>query len=397
MARGRLSYPGMICCAAFMASAAIFAAKAADPGIVSKVTSSPVYANGIVTDNRTGINIFLQRPDALGDRLLDPAITGFGIEPGGRMEVELLSGFERDLNIALDSSTILLVAGTPQQAITAKQAGYQVSEGGNPNTFRITPTRPEGMNAEQLIAGAPAARYEPIPQRGIKIIHIGRNMAFTNRGESGAAAVRFYGADGQLTHSGRAELDFLAEPLPQVFPTNIPDDKRNRNWQRVRPGTVVGVDRGTLPLSLLLFERNEGFGNAGIEGVGVVPMFQLNGIDQSLSKRFNAGLLIKDADGDGVLDPKRDPVIGGVRHEAPEGAKGHFPISPQKDGRPYLSRPTGELDPKAASRPGGSILDVFYVAGDTPGLYRVTFSLFRNLLDPGSGTGSTYSYSVVVE
>ena len=64
-------------------------------GIVSKVTSAPIFANGIVRDVRSGINIFLQTDQNPGDAFLDPAVPGYGIPPGGRMEIEMVSGLSK--------------------------------------------------------------------------------------------------------------------------------------------------------------------------------------------------------------------------------------------------------------------------------------------------------------
>ena len=91
-------------------------------GLVSMVVSSPIFANGTVRDIRSGINIYLQRDGARGLDFMDPAVTGYGIPPGGRMEVEMLEGFQRDANIALAQPSILLVAGTPQQGLPGRTA-----------------------------------------------------------------------------------------------------------------------------------------------------------------------------------------------------------------------------------------------------------------------------------
>ncbi len=368
--------------------------------LVSKITSAPVFANGTVRDIRTGINIFLQRSDAPNDQFLDPAVIGYGLKPAGRMEIELVSGFERDPKIPLDPTTILLVAGTPQQAITSRLAGYTVTQGKNPNTFVITPSKPEGMPPKTLTAAAPAAQQDPIPQKGIKIIHIGRNMAFTNRGKAGKIAVRIFDETGSLEAQGNSTIDFLPTPRPQVFPTNIPDGKRNRNWQRVKAGEVAGVSPNTLPLSFLLFDRNEDYGNKGLDGVGVLSKHHIEELEfdvpASLS-RFNGGLLLMDKNGDGLLDPATDAIIGGIKEHGPLNASSGYVVSPARNNQPYLSRPTGLIDPKAAKRPGGSILDVFYVAGEAPGTFRLTFSLLEDLDDPGSGDGSSYTYTILVE
>lgn len=386
--------------AAFLLVLAAGASAATAENIVARIASAPVFANGLLTDTRSGLTVFLQRTGAPGDNFLDPAVTGYGIAPGGRMEIELAAGFERDPNVPLDERAILLVAGTPQQAITPKNAGYAVTEGANPNTFVITPTRPEGMPAETLIAAAPAAATEPMPQRGIKIVHIGRHFAFINRGKTGTIAVRFVDAQGNITAQGSTSVDFLQKPSPQIFPTNIPAQKRNRNWQRIAPGGVVGVAQNTLPLSFLLFARNEGFGNDGIFGAGVLSAAQLQAMRAEVPPvlaGFRSGLIVQDANEDGLLDPATDRIIGGITETVPEGAAGHHVATPTFDGRLWLSQPTGRFDPRAADRPGGAIMDIVYRAGDKPGIYRVTLSLLRDPADPTAGIGSQYTYTVVAK
>ena len=209
-------------------------------GIVSVVVSSPIFANGTVRDIRSGINIYLQRDNARGLDFMDPEVIGYGIPPGGRMEVEMMEGFQRDPNVPLAQPSILLVAGTPQQGLPGRTAGYTVSQGKNENTFVIMPKTPDGLDAAGLKTTVPGASRDPIPQRGIKIVHVGMRMAFVSRGTSGKVEVRIYDGKDKIVNKGTGEMKFLTKPQPQIFPTNIPHDKRNHNWQRVAPGETVG-------------------------------------------------------------------------------------------------------------------------------------------------------------
>ncbi|MEM7525990.1 MAG: hypothetical protein AAF360_19995 [Pseudomonadota bacterium] len=196
---------------------------------------------------------------------------------------------------------------------------------------------------------------------------------------------------------GRAEVAFDAAPMAQIFPTNIPDNRRNRNWQHVRPGDRLGATRGTLPLSFLLFDRNDGDGKQGLSGVGVLSVSQLADLGleiPALLQRFDAGLIVQDLDGDGALDPQRDRVIGGVRQRGPAGAAGQFAATPLAGGRLLLSQPTTRIDPQVGARVGGAVMDVLYAVGDRAGDYAVDFTLFRDLNDPASGDGSRYTYYV---
>ena len=369
-------------------------------GIVSRVTSSPVFANGIVRDIRSGLNIHLQTDDALGLDFMNPEVIGYGVPPGGSLEVELTSGFQRDPEVPLDGSSILLTVGTPQQGLPEGRAGYKVREGENEHTFVIEPTGPDGMLPEALESPAPGVAFDQVQQRGIKIIHIGRNFAFVSRGETGTVEVRFKDSSGNVIARGQGAVDFLPEPTPRIYPTNVTHDQRNHNWQRLKPGQVVGVAKGTVPLPMLVFEKNEGFGKVGILGAGVLSSQQLAEMNfelpQSLA-RFNGGLILKDRNNDGVLNPATDVIIGGIVEEVPAGAVGHQVVTPLVRERPFLSKPTGEFSERAGKAFGGAIMQVVYIAGDKPGLYRPTFVLLERPGDLESPDGSSFTYTIVAE
>lgn len=99
--------------------------------------------------------------------------------------------------------------------------------------------------------------------------------------------------------------------------------------------------------------------------------------DQEKYPRYTGGLIVQDVNGDGVLDPKADRVIGGVIGSAPQGATGQRAVSPVgPDGKPVLSG----LLPRAAMYPGGGLKDngimpVSFRTGNMPGEYRPTFEL----------------------
>jgi len=367
-------------------------------GIVSKVTSAPIFPNGIVRDVRAGINIFLQSETVQGDAFLNPQVLGYGIPDGGRMEVEMISGYQRDPEIPLDGRAIILVVGTPQQGLPAAISGLSIREGENQHTFVITPES-GGAQAETLLSPAPGAAFDPVRQRGIKIIHIGRASAFVSRGEKGVVEVRIFDGDDNLLSSGRGEVKFLPEPLPQIYPTNIPHDQRNHDWQRVGVGKILGVASNTLPIPLLLFEKNEGLGNRGIFGAGVLSAPQLSEMNYTFPEaleQFTGGLILKDSDGNGLLDPVADTIIGGFSIEKPQGAAGDQVLTPLVSEKPFLSVSTGQYNPRAGAAIGGTIMQVVFIAGDTPGVYRLAFSLLREPGNPESGIGSSTTNTVIV-
>jgi len=377
-------------------------------GIVNSIVNAPLAAAGTVRDGRVGINVYLQGASAPGPAFMDPKVPGYGIPAGGRLEIEMGEGFERDWEVALSQAAIMLVTGTPQQGLPGEKVGYTVEAGDNDNTFRITPTTESGLSADKLMSPAPGAKLDPIPQRGIKVIHIGfQQSAFFNRGSRGEVHVRFVDGSGKAVHQGTGTIAFLGAPVAQVLPTNFTDKRRNHNWQRVQPGQILGVSAGTVPITLMMYARAKDVApealvkfRDGIVGAGVLSTQQIKamGYEKPASlARYNGGLILRDRNGDGVLTPGSDEIIGGVIARAPAGAKGQELRSLERDGKPLLSEPTQAVAPKPGKRWGGAIMKLAFTAGNKPGLYRPTLALLKDPRNPAGGDGSKYTYTIVVE
>lgn len=381
------------------------AASAHAGGMVSKVVSSPLSAVGATRDARTGINIYLQNKTAPGIAFMNPEVIGHGIPPGGRLVVHLVEGFERDKSRKIDSvgadRAIILVTGTPQQGLPEGKVGYRVTEGKTPNTFVITPSKPEGLVAENLMAGAAGAKQDPIRQRGIKVIHVGLKSAFFNRGGTGLVRVRLFDGNGNLLNKGSGKIEFLDKPVPQIHPTNLADGRRNHNWQRISPGEKLGHTPGTVPITLMLYAKAESLrSKQGIVGAGVLSTQQLNAMKFTLPAklaRYTGGLIVQDTNADGRIDPNDDRIIGGVIGAAPHGATGQEAKSLVRDGVATLSRPTAAFAAGPGKRFGGAIMQVEFIAGSKAGLYRPTFALLRDPSNQSSGDGSSYTYTIVVQ
>jgi hypothetical protein len=376
---------------------AVLPTEAGADGIVSKIVNSPLAASGLVRDARVGINVYLQSDNAKGIEFMDPNVLGYGVPAGGRIEIELSGGFERVAEVPLTQKSIMVVTGAPQQGLPGKAVGYKVSEGDNPDTFTITPTKGEGLVAENLVTPAKGAKKDPVRQRGIKVFHIGfRQSAFVSRGNSGTVQVRFLDAGGKVLHAGRASVDLIPSPVPQIQPTNFPNRQRNHNWQTVKPGQVLGQRpaqaKNVAPKDMFDFKQ-------GIIGAGVLSTPQLKAMKYVLPAvlaRYNGGLILRDSDGDGVLDPKSDQIIGGVIAKAPAGAKGQELRSLDVHGSMDLSRPTTAYHRGAGKAFGGAIVLLQFTAGDKPGLYRPTLALLSDPADQSSPDGSSYTYTIVV-
>jgi hypothetical protein len=377
-------------------------------GVVNAIVNAPLSAAGTVRDGRVGINVYLQSASAPGAAFMDPKVPGYGIPAGGHLEIEMGEGFERDWEVALSQAAIMLVTGTPQQGLPGKKVGYTVAAGDNDNTFRFTPTAESGLSADQLMSPAPGAKLDPIPQRGIKVIHIGfQQSAFFNRGSRGEVHVRFVDGSGKAVQEGTGTIAFLDEPVAQILPTNFTDKRRNHNWQRVEPGQILGVSAGTVPITLMMYARAKDVApealvkfRDGIVGAGVLSTQQIKAMGYqkpAALARYNGGLILRDRNGDGVLTPGPDQIIGGVIARAPAGAKGQELRSLERDGKPLLSEPTQAVAPKPGKRWGGAIMKLAFTAGNKPGLYRPTLALLKDPQNPASGDGSKYTYTIVVE
>lgn len=384
------------------------AAQVGADGIVSTIVNAPLSATGTVAGARTGINVYLQTDAKPGAAFMDPAVPGYGIPAGGQMEIEMGGGFERDWGVGLSQASIILVTGAPQQGLPGAKVGYDVVEEDNENLFIIRPTGGHALTTDVLVSLLPGAAQDPIRQRGIKVIHIGfRESAFVNAASPGTVTVRIRNGADTVVAQGSETLEMIAAPVPQILPTNFPQGMRNHNWQRVKPGDVLGQTEGTVPITAMLYDKAPGTGRdemyafkKGITGAGVLstPQLKAMGFTRPDSMaRYNGGLIVQDTTGDGALDPNTDRIIGGVIASAPAGARGQELTSLQVGGKPMLSQPTETVVPKAGARWGGAILQLQFTAGSQPGLYRPTLALLADPENPGAGDGAAYTYTIVVE
>jgi hypothetical protein len=377
-------------------------------GIVAKIVNSPLSAAGVVKGGHVGINVYLQSDKAPGIEFMDPNVIGYGIPAGGRVEIELADGFKRVESVPLTQKTMMVVTGAPQQGMPGKAVGYKVGEGANPNIITITPTKKAGLPAEKLMSPAKGAKNDPVRQRGIKVFHIGLLQSpFINSGSTGVVKVRIVDGGGNVQHSGSASIDFISNAVPQIHPNNFPNKQQNHNWQVVSTGQTLGQDGNTVPIPIMLYEAARGVAadklvafKDGIKGVGVLSTQQLSAMKYkkpAALARYNGGLIVRDKNGDGLLDPKTDQIIGGVIGSAPAGAKGQELRSLDTHGAPDLSRPATAYHPKFGKVFGGAIGLLQFTAGNKPGLYRPTLALLSDPSNIESADGSSYTYTIVVK
>jgi hypothetical protein len=145
----------------------------------------------------------------------------------------------------------------------------------------------------------------------------------------------------------------MTSAAPQLAPADahLPPGARG-DFQKAGLGQVLPHHLG------LMLRAADG---TPLNGVGIAPR------DLKLQPRYTGGLLVQDSNGDKLLDPATDKVVGGIVGAAPAGAKGQSATSPRgADGKPILS---GEI----SGKPG--LMTVEFRTGDQPGLYRPTFEL----------------------
>ena len=134
------------------------------------------------------------------------------------------------------------------------------------------------------------------------------------------------------------------------------------------------------PLGVLLW----GAQGSAMNGVGIAAR------DLTRFPRYTGGLLIQDTNGDKLLDPAVDKVVGGIIGAAPQGATGQAATSPVgADGKLILSgevlRSTGFPAAAGGGQPNPGLLVIQFRAGDKPGLYRPTIELLG---------GNSYQFTV---
>lgn len=308
------------------------AAASAPDNIVIAAVKSPVVADGDVAGRPTDINLLL-------DRSFDPQIAGRSLLQGRTISVVLPDAFVRTNVPVTVPETGALVKGWPQGGLD----GYTVTLAGT-HTIVFTATR-------DIVPKGP-------DNPGIKVLHV-RGRAFTNPppGNYQIAVVAETGA-GAAVETGSGILTIRPAVVPSVNPTNaLFPQPSNNNWQRVPEDTATSI-----PLDFLLF----GADGLPLNGVGVVPA------DRARFPRYTGGLLVRDTDGSGALDPAIDSVVGGIIGAAPDGATGQRAASPVgADGRPVLSGQLGRPD----GTPAPGILRVLFRTGNRPGAYTPTFEL----------------------
>lgn len=314
------------------------------------VALAPVSFDGNVTGRATDA-VFVLVPDA------NPATPGLAMRAGDAIRVKLPTAFMRTDEVAIKphaDANMVLTKGWPQAAVKL-EGQYEIGFDGADHAMvarALTDIPADGANAP-----------------GIKVIHV-RGRTFKNPA-SGSYPVRIehVNAQGALQRVWNGTFKLLQDaPSARLAPSNF----------HLPPGTnadyqTVGLNQSLPhPMGLLLW----GAAGSALNSVGVAPR------DLVRYPRFTGGLLVQDTNGDKVLDPSVDKVVGGIIGAAPEGAKGQAASSPiGEDGKPVLSgeavRNPAFPAAAGAGKPNPGLLLVAFRAGDKPGLYRPGFELLN--------------------
>lgn len=319
---------------------------------------APVSFDGNVAGQATDY-VFMLVPDA------NPKTPGISLRSGEVLQLALPTAFKRNAAVAIvpdKDMNLVLTKGWPQGAV-ALATQYRIDFNEKANIMSVTALKDVGLDG----VNAP----------GIKVVHLrGRTFVNPMPGDYPVTITKL-GTDGNPLTMWQTSLKVLDEaPVARLAGTNF----------HVQPGTntdyqSVAVGKPTSqPLGVLLW----GTHGSAMDGVGIAPR------DLARFPRYTGGLLIQDTNGDKLLDPAVDKVVGGIIGAAPQGATGQAATSPVgADGKLILSgevlRSTGFPVTAGGGKPNPGLLVIQFRAGDKPGLYRPTVELLG---------GNSYQFTV---
>ena len=351
----KLRAPAIAVAAVFLAACSSLSTHT--PQIVPSAPA-PVSFDGDVAGQATDY-VFLLVPDA------NPKTLGISLRAGEVLQLALPTAFKRNAGVAIapdKDMNLVLTKGWPQGAV-ALSTQYRIDFNEQANAMTVTALKDVRLDG----ANAP----------GIKVVHLrGRTFINPMPGDYPVTITKF-GVDGSSLNKWQSSLKVLDKaPVARLAPTNfhVPPGA-NTDYQ------VVAVSQPTSqPLGVLLW----GAQGSAMNGVGVAPR------DLARFPRYTGGLLIQDSNGDKLLDPAVDKVVGGIIGAAPQGASGQAATSPLgADGKMVLSgevlRSTGFPVAAGGGKPNPGLLVIQFRAGDKPGLYRPTVELL---------SGNSYQFTI---
>ncbi len=322
------------------------------------VAPSPVSFDGNVAGRPTDL-VFVMDADA------NPAKAGIAMRTGDMMRLDLPTGFARDPQVAItaDADTNLVFTKGWPQAGVQQDGHYAIGYDAATNSITVKAIGDIGTDG----GNAP----------GIKVIHL-RGNTFVNPGPGNyPVELAHLSASGETKSTWNGSIRVLASaPSARLAPTNFHlAPGANSDYQHTTTGQLAPH-----PLGVLLW----GAGGVPMDRVGIAPR------DLARHARYTGGLLVQDVNGDKVLDPAVDKVVGGIIGAAPKGAKGQAATSPVgADGKPVLSgeilRGTAFPAASGAGKPNPGLLAIAFRAGDTPGIYGPTIEVLG---------GNSYTFTV---
>jgi hypothetical protein len=311
------------------------------------IAPAPVSFDGNISGRATEYTFALV-PDA------NPATPGLAMASGEMLQLKLPAAFKRNEQVPIQSeadTNMVLTKGWPQAAV--KLAGqYVIAYDETAHAMTVKAVK----DIEAIGPNAP----------GIKVIHLrGRTFMNPNAGDY-PVTVEHVAADGRVKSIWMGNIKVLATaPKTRLAPTAFQlAPGMNPDFQKTATGQLMPERLG-----LLLWENGDWMNH-----VGIAPA------DHARFPRYTGGLLIQDTNGDGVLEPSVDRVVGGIIGAAPQGAKGQIASSPVgADGKPILSgaalRNVAYPVVAGGGKPNPGLLLAEFRAGDKVGVYRPRFEL----------------------
>ena len=346
----------------FIATAAAFLTACTSlPSITPQIISSaaaPVSFDGDVAGQATDY-VFLLVPDA------NPKTLGISLRAAEVLQLALPTAFKRNAAVAIapdKDMNLVLTKGWPQGAVPLSTQ-YRIDFNEQANAMTVTALK------DVVLDGANAP--------GIKVVHLrGRTFINPMPGDYPVTITKF-GVDGSSLNKWQSNVRVLVNaPVARLAPTNFHvSPGANTDYQVVAVGKSISQ-----PLGVLLWGAN----GSVMNGVGVAPR------DLARFPRYTGGLLVQDTNGDKLLDPSVDKVVGGIIGAAPQGATGQAATSPfGADGKLILSgevlRSNGFPVTAGGGKPNPGLLAIQFRAGDKPGLYQPTVEILG---------GNSYQFTV---
>lgn len=369
--------------------------------LIAEVIGSRDAAMGLVGGYTTELEIMFFQAEQL-----NPQVRGLQIPAGGRLDIELLEGFERNgvdnskAKVMVDSDALLVLGtGLAQNLIYAtkgigvQHGNYRIEDDGR-YKLSIIPNGGGGSH------GLENARANRIGFKSVQLRANGSLAAFTNGpiGSQAVVSVQIVDAAGNIMRAGKSTFDFAA-PLTGLvahvnnegYITPLQSDPMNNrvlltesvDFQRVGPSSALMTEwlevpmdvQGRYALQFILFDANQPDPIVPLKGMAGLGWYRDNLVEPVVSEVV-VGI---DQNRDEITDPS-EPQIGVVSIAGPAGSRPVVGVF-----RSASLTTSGD----GITGAHGSTFRVMVELGHLPGVYKITLDLSM------SGGGIATSYQIV--